>query len=406
MFPITLEFSGNRVSTTHPPCYGLMRESEWNSWEMRFHENSWHVRNYKRPDNRIFNQEALTPEKPLGGSIGTACNEGGECFPPGERYGISELVAVWNSGARYPRESYISRTDATPTAYTLSSESETLYYNKALLSRDDSTLDIFNKENGTSITLKEVLTDFEKAIDSGRESILMFKDEGYGEIVGVKTENIPCDRVLFYLMVARELEEFRASEKAATFLHLHYGSGVPIMVAFMASRLLSYENGKGKIRFNGSSDDNCILTSQNLWVGCASRFKTPCAVNWEQDSYSCGSGHVRDDDLGQFYMEPVIEGFPDTSEEFNESMFNAVFGGHIDSSTQILLDQPGGKPVANLVSEFFRAVATPAYYRNRGGNVYCSNWTSDRSLWSTSHADFQIKRGLWLDKLISMLTED
>lgn len=406
MFSITLEFKDNKIASCYPPCYGFLRGAEWGDWDQTFHHNSWAIKYTLR--DRLYSNDGITPERPFGDHLSHTTWEDGEGAIPSEVFNLSDLVTIWNSGARVPFEAYVNSEDTSPKAWrfpdNLSGDGTT--YDLSKITRSKSTLDCYNERNNTNLTLRKVMTDFEQAIDAGRESVLRWRDNGHGEFMGVSTVDVPCDRVLFYLMVGRELDSFYCSPKGETFLRLHYGCGVPIMIAFMVSRLLI--DCDNSTVFSGDMGDSCILPSQNFWVGCGARYTKPTAVTWQQHAYSSGSGHDRDDDLGGFYMEPVIEGFGAISEEFNEVMFNAVFGGHIDSSSHVLLDQPGGKPVANLVAEFFRAVATPTFYRNRGDSNqrYCSNWTSDRALYDETPSSWAIPKSCWTDKLISLLTEE
>ncbi|MCS5737232.1 hypothetical protein, partial [Herbiconiux daphne] len=183
-------------------------------------------------------------------------------------------------------------------------------------------------------------------------------------------------------MVHRELDGFWDSKKMQTFLHLHYNVGKPIMVAFLVSRLVAYGNNNVPY-FAGETGDSCILPATYFWVGCGKRFKEPTTVEWRQHAYTSGQGHERDDDMGFFEMNPVIEGYEDqTYEDFNDSLFGAIFGGVLQD--RLLLDEAGGKPVANLVSEFYRTVAKYDVYSRRGGNKYCLYWTSERALQGVS----------------------
>ncbi|MCS5737434.1 hypothetical protein, partial [Herbiconiux daphne] len=160
------------------------------------------------------------------------------------------------------------------------------------------------------------------------------------------------------------------------------------------------------VHYCGENNDGCILPVQNFWVGCGKRFKEPTAIAWQQHSYTTGCGHDRDDDLSSYYMEPVIEGFDELiSEEFNESIFNAVFGGTLGQG-DALIDRPGGEKVENLVARFFREVSTPDAYRNRGSNTYCSYWTSDRALYDETSSYYSVKNPKWMETLISLLMEE
>lgn len=406
MFPITLEFKDDKIATCWPPCYGFLRGCEWDDWDQTFYHDSWAIRAVKR--GHIYDTSSITSERLLGDRISSTCTDTGENAVPGNVFNLEDLRVIWNSGARTPIEARVNLEDEKPTAWRFPEDVDHTCYDKSKLERhDESALDVYNEKYG-KLTLRQVMTDLEKAIDKDSESVLRFRDNGHGEILGVSTLDVPCDRVLFYLMVARDLDNYGVSEKALTFLRLHYSYGVPIMVAFMASRLLAYSkySDKDYIVFAGSTNDSCILPSGNFWVGCAARYMQPTQVQWEQHAYTSGSGHDRDDDMGSFYMEPTIEGIGKVSEEFNETMFNAIFGGYYNGETgHIMYDRPGGEPVKNAVSELYRAVAKPDSYRQRGSGGYCSNWTSDRELQNDDQNVFRIKNSLWIDTLISLLTE-
>lgn len=413
MFPITLEFKDEYFATCQPPCYGFLRNVEWDDWDQRFHIGRLSLKNVRR--QRLYSMEDITDARPFGSNALATTVDPEEDQTPSQLFDLKDLQVIWNTGARTPVEIFVEYEDAEPKAWRWPGEnsSSTVYHKEELMGeRSSSPLESFNKSHsGHSLTLEKVLTDLEKAIDKDRESVLRFRDDGYGPILGVSTVGTPCDRVLFYLMVGRELDGYYPSIKMQTFLELHYLTGVPIMVAFMASRILAYRstNLTGGVEYVGYSGDSCILPSQNFWVGCAARFKQPTAIEWEQHPYSSGRGHDRDDDMCSFSMEPEIEGFGSVYEEFNESMFNAVFGGITDSKTGILHDRPGGEKVANLVCELFRAITTECYYRNRGSTGYCSYWTCENGLqedMSSSSRCYEVKNDFWMDKLLSLLTEE
>jgi len=409
MFPVTLEFSDGLKATCNPPCYGFLRGVEWTDWDQRFHLGSDCIKLVKRSRLYGVDEKTITEERPFGDHFYHTSVENGESSTPSQLFDLEKLRFIWNTGARMPCEMYINEGDKEPRAWRWPESGSVvpIYKREDVANhRPSSPLDLFNKEHGTNLTLEKVLTDIENSIDKGRESILRFRDEGFGMILGVSTLDVPCDRVLFYLMIGRELEGYHGSCKVDTFLKLHYVLKVPVMVAFLASRVLSAFKDT-PIDFTGDNGDSCIVPAQNLWVGCAARFKEPVAIDWEQHSYTSGEGHHRDDDLGSFYMEPEIEGFSSISEEFNESMFNAIIGGYVDHNTSVMFDRPGGKQVANLVVEFYRAVYKEGYFCNRGSNGYCSYWSAECDLQTPStFRHLRVSRDLWMDKLLSMLMEE
>lgn len=414
MFPVTLEFKDGTTATCSPPCYGFLRGAEWDDWSQRFHFDSFNLVYTRR--ERMFDAAEITEAEPFGRNMFRTAVESGDDDLPSNLFQLEDLRVIWNSGARIPAEYRITAKDE-PVAWRFSCDyapSKPIYDKSELMpgkagARGPSPLETFHQKHGMYLSLEKVMTDLEKAIDHGRESILDFRSNEFGTILGVKTLDVPCDRVLFYLMVGRELEGFNQCDKVQTFLQLHYLMGVPIMVAFMASRVLAWRtnNFDKPPYFSGNNGDSCILPAQNLWVGCAARFTKPTAIQWEQHAYTSGEGHNRDDDMGSFYMEPKLEGFGEISEEYNESMFNAVFGGYVENNGSTMLDRPGGEPVANLVAEFYRSVVSEEYYRNRGSNTYCSYWTSECDLQDSSTKQYHVLKGnLWMDKLISLLTEE
>lgn len=400
MFPITLERTNGTVLTTHPPCYGFLRDEEWGSWGQTWHYDKFALRYIRR--SRSYGSSGMTDENPFAGNVLNNSWEDGDENLPSHTIDLSELKTIWNSGAHVPVEFYIEG-KTTPSAYKFADEQGSNYkHTLAELERPYTSLDTFNMmHKGLFVTIKQVMADMEAAIDKGRESCLVWKDDS--DMMGVNVVNIPCDRVLFYLMLNRELESFHVSRRTITFLDLHYVKNIPIMIALLMSRIIK-ETDEG-YKFAADNNDSCLIPSQNLWVGMGHRYLQPVAIDWSQHSYTEGRGHLRDDDIDGYDMEPEIRGYTNTNEDFNSSMFEAIIGGVVDSRTTCLLDRAGGNNVANLVSEFFRAVAPKDLYRVRGSNGYCSYWTSERALYEEKTQEL-CNPETWVKTLLSLLTEE
>ncbi|MCS5736883.1 hypothetical protein, partial [Herbiconiux daphne] len=75
MFPITLEFSDGKVASCWPPCYGFLRDVEWTDWTQRFHFGSRSICYARR--ERLYSENGITPEKPLGERLGMHCYDTG-----------------------------------------------------------------------------------------------------------------------------------------------------------------------------------------------------------------------------------------------------------------------------------------------------------------------------------------
>lgn len=396
MFPITLQRKDKSVATCQPPCYGFLRDAEWSDWHQCWHRNSWQVQ-----FDTCVDEEDQDPDDIFEGDMCCyGCDLGDEKLPS-DLFAYEDLYAIWNSGAELPYNGFHDNQLVAQqwmvggVDYTLTAK------------RPQNTLEKWCEARHVQVTMKEVMYAFEAALDKGRESCLLW-DENSG-FMGVRT-NVECDRALFYLMVNRELASWENADQMFTFLDEWYIGKVPIMLAFMATRLFAkFRHGfyKDQLGWVGGNHDSSILPAQNFWVGCGSRYAQPTAVMWQQHTYESGQGHFRDDDLDTLSMEPTIKGFGQVHECFNVSMFDSIFGGAFATGHgDTLYDRAGGERVKNLICEFYRTVAKQEVYREKGSGGYLSYWQADRGLHSRTESDYVIPHSEWLKVCYKLLMDD
>lgn len=310
MFPVSLEYLNGRVQTYQTPCYGFLRDCEWEDNDYDFCDGF--NRKLLRP-----NWISPTSEHPYGENC--IWHMAGIKQSSDRRGNLEELRYIWNSGSVLPTIGYEADgvTEMVHQAY----NGPVQYLRDGEFTPPIDNVERWAKEKGIEYSKKQFLLDLEKCIDAGRESILVFHDKGF---TGVRADQ-PADRCLFYLMVDRELCDVNYYKKSCFILDQVFEKGRNAMIAFLMSRLISVIEGVfgDEIFYSGNGNDSCILPDTLICKGLGSKYLNPVSVNWFQDPYTSGNGHIRDEDIYDDY-----DGFYFSSKYLSSSvspsMFNSV----------------------------------------------------------------------------------
>lgn len=365
MFPVTLEAADGRLQTYSTACYGFLRDYEWCDYDESFC-NGW---------NRLVQY----PYMPANAAepFGRNCiyHYGNTAYSTDARIDLEELSAIWNSGAVLPFIG-LSKSGSAHIAYQVYNQRATYGSEE----RDEAVDNIARwcSVTGVEYSRKKFLLDLESYIDAGRESALLFDDRGF---TGVRAD-IPADRAMFYLMVDRELWSRTDYDRTKFIMEQIHDKGRNPMIAFLVSRLVSKMSnafGRDDYYYCGNSGDNCILPDALIAKGLGKLYSEPSAIDWFQQPYTSGNGHMRDDDIEEDYGHWNF-----SSDEFSRycspSLFNSVFKlenkGDSNPVTLLGCEEPA-TPVKVLIA---KAAIPQSEYNNRNHRLWdLGDWLEDVS---------------------------
>lgn len=352
MFPVSLEDTKGQTLTYQPPCYGFLRQEEW-EYESESGCDGLAV-TFQHPYRCGENNP---PDKPFGNQrLGYFAS-----WNTSDRYiAMENLKAIWNSGTHMPFIG-VAKDGVTPIAWERGSN---LVYDKDELPPVHNNVDRWSEENPEyAVTTKEVMDTMEAWLDKDSEKITIWHEEGF---MGADTTKAPADRVMFYLMFNRELNTPEYYSKTKTFLDNWLIKKQPPMVAFLMSRLIMIvQTALGeRVDYSGNSGDSCILPDYLICKGLGKSYLEPVQINWMQEPYTSGEGHKRDEDL-----EELTFSHPEYSQEVSSSLFFAVFQLKDLNSGLELKTAPNEKAVP--VAALFRNAVIPR--QNQYFNSYISN---------------------------------
>lgn len=310
MFPVSLEYLDGTVQTYQTPCYGFLRIGEWEDDDYDFCDGF---------NRKLLRPNWVSPESEY--PYGESCiwHMANTKRSSQNRLPLEELRYIWNSGSVLPTIGYDADGVTEMVYQTYNGPVQYVKNGEFVPPVDNVTR--WTAEKGIEYSKKQFLLDLEKCIDAGRESALVFHDKGF---VGVRADQ-PADRCLFYLMVDRELCDINCYKKSCFILDQMFEKGRNAMIAFLMSRLISVIEGAfgDELFYSGNVNDSCILPDNLICKGLGSKYLNPVAINWFQDAYTLGGGHLRDEDIYDDY-----DGFYFNSEylssETSPSMFNSV----------------------------------------------------------------------------------
>lgn len=314
MFPVTLESFDGRLQTFQTPCYGFLRQYEWEDDSDSFC-SGWH---YKVK----FPYHPASDAEPFGRNC---MYHYGHADSSGERrIRMEELKAIWNSGSTLPCIG-MSREGTTEIAYQYTNVGGVVYSKRDLVTPIDNVTK-WSNSRGIEYTRQQFLIDLQNHVDVGKESALLFDERGF---TGVRAD-IPADRALFYLMIDRELWDQNSYYKTRFIMEQIHDKGRNPMIAFLMSRIVSVIEGAlgDEFYYSGSTNDSCILPDTLIVKGLGKKYEQPTSIAWFQETYSSGTGHVRDEDLDEefetWYLTDGNES-SSLSRYYSNSIFNSVF---------------------------------------------------------------------------------
>lgn len=305
MFPVTLETTAGRKMTYCPPCYGFIRQDEWEcDQESGCSGVGLRYNSPYRPESeaRPFGSYRLAQ---YSGFI-----RSDDCLE------LSDLKAIWNSGTHVPSVGLDN--NGKPIAWQHHEAGIVYDENEVEGSRRKSNLERWCEENCKEISMQEVMEGLQSWVDKDSESALLWHSDGY---MGVRAD-IPCDRAMFYLMINRELNTPDYYERSKMFLDNWFIKGNNPMVSFLVSRLISKMSHAFRdpsVEYTGNSGDSCIIPHYIICNGLGKLYSEPSQISWLQHSYSSGTGHHRDEDLEELQFT-----HPKCSEYSSSSLFLAV----------------------------------------------------------------------------------
>lgn len=295
MFPVTLEFKGDAILTVLPPCYGFLKAGNWSGSGDGY---------YDEDDDAYYDDDTVTYEAvegswhmefqrymngPYQNSISRESRSIDE-FCLGNRYDLSDLKIIWNSGTHYP----LLGIAGDQTYAQLYGDNMPLTLEKDFKPVKDNVA-LWAEENGSDLTARAVMEMFEKFIDKDDPTCLVWHKDGF---MGVDA-TAEADRCLFYLMLNRAIHT--SYEKDAIFQMMNeIQNGCTPMQALLISRLVcegeNFMTGAKTVNWTGNDYDSCILPMSLITVGMGRRFAEPVQVKWRQAQYTHSDGHKRDDD--------------------------------------------------------------------------------------------------------------
>lgn len=384
MFPVSLEDTEGTIITYQPPCYGFLRQEEWeyesesgcDGLTIAFH----HPRRCGENNPK---------EKPFGTQrLGYFAS-----WNSSDNYiAMENLKAIWNSGTHMPFVG-LDTDGKTPIAWERGS---TLTYNKDELPPVRNNVDRWSEENPEyAITTKEVMDTMEAWLDKDSEKVTIWHEEGF---MGADTSKAPADRVMFYLMLNRELNTQEYYSKTKTFLDNWLIKKQPPMVAFLMSRLIMVVKTafNERVEYSGNSGDSCILPDYLICKGLGKHYLEPVQVKWLQEPYTSGEGHKRDEDLEELEFD-----HPDFKQDVSSSLFFALFQLEELSSGLKLLGSSEEKAVP--VAVLFRNLVIPR--ESSAFNNYISNLAHYCDV-AESRKELLLPREKWESEIFNLLMDN
>lgn len=304
MFPVTLQMDDDSVATVWPPCYGFL---QWQNYSGGDYDPDYEDSSLDYESNSGWNIKAsLYHSNPpsISGRIEENILQ--------DNWPMDGIKIIWNSGTHLP------------VIGTHRDRPDELYQYMCMDSslgdpRPKSNVALWAEEKESpDVTERSVMEALEAFMDVGRESCLVWHDDGF---MGVKTDNVNADRCLFYLMVNRHFYEPEEQLAVFSFLDNLYVKGYSILQALALSRIFSNTINvfeEKKPAWSGHDYDSCILPASLFTVGIGSEMAEPRTTPWRQESYREGDGHLRDDDYSYIQYED------DSELSVNNSMFLPV----------------------------------------------------------------------------------
>lgn len=311
MFPVTIESQDGRLQTYSTACYGFLRDYEWRDNDYSFCDG-WH---------RIVGWPRYMGQRSSNEPFGRNClwNVGNSIHSRQNRIELQDTVHIWNSGSVLP---YIGKSEDGESDVAYQTHSGRIYYVGEAVPENIDNVAHWSREKGIPYSRRDFLSAIEQYVDKGRETAMVWDERGF---MGVRTD-IEADRSLFYLMIDRELWDKNHYKKIAFILDQIHEKGRNPMIAFLMSRLVSVIEGAmgDELYYCGSGSDGCILPDSLLVVGLGQKYLNPTAVDWFQDPYNSGNGHMRDEDIDCDEDSWSFE-HPDYTRRVSASLFNSVF---------------------------------------------------------------------------------
>lgn len=383
MFPVGLEFKDGSCISVVPPCYGFLKQGQWNggsecesycecdeddcNCDESSYDYTYEVSPNLRPKLVLEYQPRAGTEISFGmfGDLREICL--------GSNYNLGNLSYIWNVGGCIPYLLTDPNSDKKWAALSRDVESSSKISEEEFFTPIPNNVDVWAKKNKLNITALEVLRLIESYVDSDREScIASRKVDGFDvDVIGVRAD-APADRCLFYLMISRSF--YQQAEKASTDMLLDciFLKGINPVAALMVSRLITESTdlvGKKEARWRGNDYDSCILPMSLIVSGAGRWYDEPIAVDWRQDPYSDSSsdGHLRDEDFRSLTYGNL---------RVNNSMFLPVLIPYFDDKKSSIIKADDNSETFPAAVTFCNLIANN---KETQLNLTCGEYRGDRS---------------------------